>query len=296
MVCVRRHACRWGAYAALGIALALLWQPAAADPPHKSDGAGPAGTPAQQSPQKHRAPSPSSIENAIQRVAGALEAKNGYDQSSQGQQDTHEAAKAAKEAAKWAGWMVVAAIAETLVTLAGVVLVWRTLRHVRTTADETRKQADSTAQMLELTRRPRIHVRIVAGDLSGPEFVVIVGYTNRGEETANIHRLDCGLFYRDMQTKRWRETPVWRDIQGDATTPTFVKNGEFVEQPFPFAKQTDTDWHDVVVSHRTELCLVGHVRYEDRRKITRRTGFIWAWEPRQQDFVRLDDPRWSFED
>jgi hypothetical protein len=287
--------------AACGWMIAAGWllaaASAAAEPPHNGAVPGHASPPAQQAPRDQGSPSPTTaLDNDAQRIATALEGKNSFDQSNKGQQDAHEAAKGAEDAAGWAGVMVVVAGAETLITGAGVLLVGLTLRQVKITAEQTQKQADATAQMLELTRRPRIHVRLVVADLSGPGIEVTVGYANRGEETAYIHRLDCDLFYRDAQTKRWSQWPVWRDIEGDATTPTPVANGMFREQPFTFAKPIDTVWHEVERGHRTELCLVGHVRYEDRRRVTRRTGFIWAWEPMQRNFVPLDDPRWSFED
>jgi hypothetical protein len=149
MVHAGRHARNRGAYVAAGIALAL--GPAArAQPPNDSHSARPASAPAQQAPANSGQPSDlPAVKNAVERVAGALEAKNRYDQSAKGQQDAHDAAQAAKEAACWAGWMLVAAVVETLVTGAGVVLVWRTLRHVRDTATETKNTATAAKDTLD---------------------------------------------------------------------------------------------------------------------------------------------------
>jgi hypothetical protein len=129
------------AYAALGIA--VLGQSALADPPNNSARADQRPSIASRTPSQGQAPTaPSSIDTAAQRIAGALESKNAYDQSAKGQQDAHEAAKAARDAANWAGGMLVAAWLETLVTLAGVVLVGLTLREARRSASEAKRGAD----------------------------------------------------------------------------------------------------------------------------------------------------------
>jgi len=153
MVAIRSHARRWGAYGALGVAAALLWQSTAAQPPRDHQSAQNTGAVSHQSPQAGSAPSaPSAIEGDAKRIAGALESKNAYDQSPKGQQDAHEAAQAARDAANWAKGMLIAAWVETLVTAAGVVLVGLTLREVKITAAETKNTATAASNTLAHVR------------------------------------------------------------------------------------------------------------------------------------------------
>jgi len=152
MVANGGRARRWGAYAAFGITVALLGQATAAQPPHPGHGAGDAGSVANQAPKTTTQPSaPVPIERDVERVASALESKNTYDQSTKGQQDAHEAAKAAtdaaasaRDAANWAGGMLIAAWAETTVTLVGVILVGATLVYAKKSAEAA---SDATVEM-----------------------------------------------------------------------------------------------------------------------------------------------------
>lgn len=158
MVFASGHSRCWGAYVAVGLAVALSASSAGADSPPSNQSsvasrAGAVDAPAKQPPNDRGNPSrPTTVENAVQRLASAFEAKNRYDQSPNGQKDAHEAAEGAKQAACWAGAMLWVALFETLVTLAGVFLVWRTLRQVKITADETRNTATAAKDTLSHAR------------------------------------------------------------------------------------------------------------------------------------------------
>jgi hypothetical protein len=299
MVHARRATRRGGAYAALGIALGLVL----GDPVGGEASAAPAQGVANHSPHADHKPSPPPpVEGVAERVAAALEAHNSYEQSAKAQQDAHDSAQAAKDAAYWAKWLGIAGLVETVVTIVGVILVGLTLRAARESAreakrgaDEMKRSADAALEALELARRPRIHVRAVLGDFEDDAIKVSVVYVNRGEETAFIHRLDCDVFYRNATTKKWNKRPFVRDIVGAANTPVPIANGGFKEGEFTFHKPDVRAWHEVSIG-AVELCLIGHIRYTDKRDITRRTGFMWTWHKGPAEFLPAADPRWSYED
>ena len=143
----------WRWYVATGIALSLLGEVAIANPPNHGAGRHQASATSQQAPQDHGAPS---LDGAAQRIAAALTAKNAYDQSAQGQKDTHDAAQAATKAAFWAMWMCIAAAFETAITLVGVVLVGFTLREAKRTADETAKSAAAAIEAAKEARTSNV--------------------------------------------------------------------------------------------------------------------------------------------
>jgi hypothetical protein len=62
------------------------------------------------------------------RIATALEAANRYSQSLDQRQDAKRAVNAAEGAANWTLGMMIIGIIDTLITTAGVALVWFTLR------------------------------------------------------------------------------------------------------------------------------------------------------------------------
>ncbi len=139
MVPTRRFAGHWGVYAALGVALGLILGHAE----HNKASAAPTQSPTQQAPAKTLQPSDAAvIHGDTQRIATALEARNRYDESSKGQEDAHDAAKAAWDAAKWAQCLFWAGVAETLVTAAGVLLVYFTLKEARRSANEANRGAN----------------------------------------------------------------------------------------------------------------------------------------------------------
>lgn len=217
MVVVRSHASRWGAYAALGIALTLLGQSASAQPPHQD--ASTAHTSRVSNPGPKGAGHPSStapIESSAQRIAGALEAKNAYDHSAQGQQDAHEAAKAARDAANWAGGVLVAAWAETLVTLAGVVLVALTLGAARRSAKAAEKNIEETRRIGEAQVRAYVAISdvTVSFDKEGDPTVAI-GAKNTGDSPARDFKWFPSIQYFSGEKKR---TETVADL-GDAAPP-----------------------------------------------------------------------------
>jgi hypothetical protein len=153
MVHAGGHARHRGAYPALGVALALLGQSAASEPPSASKDAEQTTTVARKAPRDASGPTNAApVESDAQRIAAALEAKNTYDKSAEAQKDAHEAAGAARDAANWAGGMGIAAWLETAITGVGVLLVGLTLRQVKITADETKKAAKAAQDALDHAR------------------------------------------------------------------------------------------------------------------------------------------------
>ncbi|HWA61167.1 MAG TPA: hypothetical protein VG939_07320 [Caulobacteraceae bacterium] len=169
--------------------------------------------------------------------------------------------------------------------------------YAKIAADETGKSAVAAGETLRLSRRPRIRIWIVTGEFSARETKIDVHYMNIGEEVASVHRLDYKLFYRNHDTKKWVSRPVIIDIPGDANFIHRVESGGIDCQSLPaFPMPSDSIWRGVERG-QTELCVVGHAKYDDRGqpKVTRRTHFIWSWDRTRNEFVRLDEPEWSFE-
>lgn len=134
--------------AAIGLAACILWQSAAANPPSRDSGAEGGATPSQQT-QRDRTPvsEAAAIHSDTQRLAAALEAKNAYDESANGQQDAHEAAKGALQAAGWAQGMFWVAFAETLITGAGLLVVALNLKEARRSADASERSVKETRRI-----------------------------------------------------------------------------------------------------------------------------------------------------
>lgn len=148
MVAVRGHVRRPGAYIALGVALGLISGDAGAG----FACAQPQQRPAQQASTDESKLSDVAIHDDTGRIAAALETRNRYDESVEGQRDAHSAAKSAHDAATWAFWLFVDGALETMVTLAGVVLVALTLNEARKSAREAKRTADATLEANRLSR------------------------------------------------------------------------------------------------------------------------------------------------
>jgi hypothetical protein len=203
MVHASRATRRWGAYAALGVALGLVLS----GPIGGDAGAAPAQPIAQQSPQNNAKPSPPpTVESVPERVAAALEAHNSYEKSPQAKDDARDSAQAAKDAAYWAKWLGVAGAVETAVTAVGVVLVGLTLKAARQSAKEAKRAADAMGQSVKVSERaliemerPYVFVRFGKSgfDLSSraekrPDGGVNIIFTSRYSGTLEVKFVNVG--------------------------------------------------------------------------------------------------------
>ncbi|HWY62738.1 MAG TPA: hypothetical protein VNW15_12630 [Rhizomicrobium sp.] len=92
---------------------------------------------------------PVSVQNDIHSIASALNAANQKKPSATDEDRAKRYLQSQEDMAKWAGRMFSVGIGEILITLAGVILVWRTLFHTRrtaTAAENTVTQTDIHAQ------------------------------------------------------------------------------------------------------------------------------------------------------
>jgi hypothetical protein len=131
--------------AALALAIVLLGGRVGAGPLDRT------AIPRQVAAPSHHPADPSANKSDAERIAAALESKNRYDQSTQGQRDAHQAAEGARRAAHWAGAMFWVALLEALVTATGVILVFFTLREARNSAREAKRAADEMKRSADAT-------------------------------------------------------------------------------------------------------------------------------------------------
>ena len=124
-------------------------------------------------------PDLSSIESRLDGISSAVETLKDNPESKQNKQRAENDLKAQQEMAKWAFWMFVATAAAVVLTLVGLVLIWRTLRHTKRAADYTGTMvtqtkdateaalttAETTKQALELSERPYIYIKILSSDI-----------------------------------------------------------------------------------------------------------------------------------
>jgi hypothetical protein len=297
MVLTGRAKGTWCYVTALGIAFSFLGQPTAAEPPHNGARASPASAPPQQAPQDHGPPRWAvSLEGSAQRIANALEAKNAYDRSPQGQQDAHDASRGAKEAAKWAGRMFWAALAETIITFVGIALVGFTLREAKRSADAAKDQLELAQKDFVALHRPKIHIRFVetiGWDSSKNVMPITITYVNVGLTEANIHRFVCDVGFRNSSGK-WITEPMITDIRGKAKNITVAANGKMGTTRYTAAIDPSV-WDEIKVG-TTKFYVAGYSRYDDRYDIERKTGFIWMWEPSREEFLPVNEARFSYED
>jgi hypothetical protein len=112
---------------AVGIALAY--------PVYQAGSAERGPTDSQSSVQPERNPtSPSPAENDLRRIASALEAANSNPDAKRENERADRDLEAQEGMERWAFWMLLAAVTGTVLTVIGVIFIWRTLVHTRRAA------------------------------------------------------------------------------------------------------------------------------------------------------------------
>lgn len=137
-------------FAAFGLVLAAL---AYAQPVSDNPTASPSPNQSQTEPSDSRQPSlPIATQDAIQRIAGALETQNAKEPSADDKDRARRDLAAQEGMAKWAKWMFGAAFVETLITALGVCLVYWTLRYTRDAVEQARKATIAANETLDHAR------------------------------------------------------------------------------------------------------------------------------------------------
>jgi len=111
---------------------------------------------------------PITVQDYIKRIASALEAANAKKPSADEQRRADEDLNAQKEMARWAKWMFWVGVAELLLTMLGVFLVWRTLKASWAAANA----AENTLNAMKDTaaRELRAYVGVTVERQSFPEY------------------------------------------------------------------------------------------------------------------------------
>lgn len=98
-------------------------------------------------PPGNKNPAPiGASENAIERIARALEAANNQQKSPSDVERAERDLDAQEDMAKWAMWMTIISVGGLFVTATGVLLVWRTLIATREAAHYAKVAAEATKQ------------------------------------------------------------------------------------------------------------------------------------------------------
>ena len=255
----------------------------------------------------------SSLNITAKRIASALEVHNQYEQSSAAQRDAHSAATAAREGAFWAKLMFFAALAETVTTIIGVFLVYKTLGEARKSASEARRGADEAKRSADAAidayklssreftslHRPRLAVRLVETVGDSPNnvpWLVAITIVNVGETSAFVHRFTCDIVRRNTENLAWIDDPDISDPGLKAITVVEIKNGGHItehKQSHNVFSHMDTQY---VYLGEVELCVVGLIRYEDGDGVVRRTGFLLTFDRSTSRFLPQQEYGWTYED
>jgi hypothetical protein len=299
MVAIRRYASRWGAYAALGIALAISGQ-GLSNPISRDQRPQSASFPSEKPPTNNPQPSDAAmIHGDVKRIGAALEAANVYAQNPAQQKQARDTLKAQQDAAGAARALVYAALFETAVTAVGVLLVFFTLREARKSAseakraadeakrgaDETKRAADASITEFEATHRPRLHLRRISNIaiVANHPVVAHLDFANIGDSEARITEVGIDIFYRagPSQASVFNAVPQSRL----ETVPPGKQASIQVMGGRPLtANQAQT-----VQTGNGELCLLVVANYLDRQNIQRSVGAFRIFRRGRRRFVHVPD-------
>lgn len=107
----------------------------------------PAASQSQQKPAREAEPKPApTVQDLLQRIAGALEAANSKTESADEREHAQRDLDAQEGMAKWAKYMLWAGGADVVLTVVGIVLIWRTLVHTRKAAESAKDMVDEAVK------------------------------------------------------------------------------------------------------------------------------------------------------
>lgn len=110
----------------------------------------PSATRSSAKPKTDAPPSiPVAVQNDIHGIATELHTANQNSESPEEKDSAKRNLQSQEDMAKWAGRMFGVGLGEMLVTLAGVILVWRTLRATWASQKEAKRAADAAHKMIE---------------------------------------------------------------------------------------------------------------------------------------------------
>lgn len=256
---------------------------------------------AQPKPKPDAPPSiPVSVQNAIQRIASALESANNKQPTKAEKKQAYKNLRSQQHMAKWAKWMFFTGVAETLLTLLGVFLVWKTLEASWAAAREAKRAADAAQDALNALDRPHFAVCdiSIAPIEDGPETAkdkIAVGFhlQNYGEDLGFMKKYGiaravgpAGTLLPDnlsltLSDTHWPIVPqqAWGWKIDDCTVPI----------------ELNEEARRSIISGAKTLYVYGAVTYADSAGKEHETRFIYNLRLKDRFFVPFNDARyWKY--
>ena len=255
------------------------------------------------------------IQDAINRIATALENANSPKDTSKEDERSERDILAQEQIAKWAPKMFWLGVAEIVFTAIGVILLYLTLREAQAAAGNTAKfnsrqiaiagaQTDLQTAQKEIARQQylaayRSHLRVrlvkirplVAGGQVHIEFQIV----NVGTFAAAVTAAQVKIIFNDV-SDNGAFTPGCPNWTGALSMPQhIIKAGETVH----ISQPTDIifrDWRRAKSEYpgrwdaEGNIHITGVVTYTDDADTIRRTGFYRVSTKDTNRFVRFDSP------
>jgi len=192
----------WLVIAALGLALAFVSGPLAQEVSNDPATGGSTTEEAAQPSQQPQPPPTITIQDALDRIATALEANNNADNTTEEDERAKRDLAAQENMAWWAMWMVWTAVASILIGGASLVLIWQTVRFTRdaavagqiaATAGQVAavaaEEAVEEARKATMAARESTQVAVQANTMSREAIEI------QNRAYLGVNSIDCGLDY-----------------------------------------------------------------------------------------------------
>jgi hypothetical protein len=247
------------------------------------------------------------IQDAVNRVASALETANKKQPSKQDEDYSRRNVEAQESLVFWAPFMFGVGVVETLVTLVGVIFVWRTLKAAWATkteaeraANEAKRQADISEKTFTNLEAPYIYPTALRYFTEGAS----VSQTASGQKHYIFTRSNGGLCIA-AKARNYGRAPArmlsakLRFLVHDAdevraaifsTEEVFEFNYMLAEKDtsdeFKLGPLPEATAHMVDIDNGKKfLTLAVYLRYEDVFGNEGGNGSSYYWDPKRNDFV-----------
>jgi hypothetical protein len=253
---------------------------------------------------------PVAIQDAIKRIPGALEAANNHPYAAEERQRSKDNLKAEQDTVFWAFMMFLVALLETLVTAAGVFLVWRTLIASREAAGHAKRAADAAENSYTSLERPHLFPegprldpvtvkRIYAGGtwMEPPLFRAFFDITNYGRSPAIIRQSSATIFIGESLPENPQIPP------GDIFTESLFPIGadKTKKEWIAFYRGSLTDELIIQLQEGRTATDMGYkaflfvqLRYDSVNGKTDSIGLIWEYLIDVRQFVPRQIPNYSY--
>jgi len=172
---------------------------------------------------------------------------------------------------------------------------------------ETKRTAEAAAATIDLARqeyiashRPRLVVRFVSegrrASEGGDRPIYFVTVANIGDTEATITGVGADAGLRDKYNKRWIGPGLYTFAEGrppPLPPEPILLAGEHRSYHLDPMSGTTATGHDD--SDTLEACVAGEIVYTDKNGVTRRTGFLWAYDQATKRFVKSEESQYFYE-